>query len=85
MTHFFLVILLTACILLSAFLVCLLVVRSRPRYRHYASPESISTPLGYYSAQQDRRVAHGTPGKRAYQPGDESVDTVKVSTPEGKR
>jgi len=84
-THFLLVILLTVCILLSAFLAGLLIVRSRPRYRHYTSPESISTPLGYYSMQQDRRVAHGTPGKRAYVPGDESVDTVKVSTPEGKR
>jgi len=80
-THFLLVILLTACILLSAFLAGLLVVRSRPRYRHYASPESRSTPLGYYSAQQDRRVAQGVPGKRAYQAGDESVDTVKVEVP----
>ncbi len=78
MTHFLLVILLTVCILLSAFFAGLLVVRSRPRYRHYASPESISTPLGYYSAQQDRRVTQGIPGKRGYQAGDESVDTVKV-------
>jgi len=84
-TQFLLVILLTVCILLSAFCACLLVVRNRPRYRHYASPESRSTPLGYYSAQQDRRVTQGVPGKRAYQAGDESVDTVKVSTPEGKR
>ncbi len=81
MTQFLLVILLTVCILLSAFLVCLLVVRNRPRYRHYDSPESIATPLGYYSAQQDRRVTQGVPGKRTYVPGDESVDTVKVEVP----
>jgi len=77
-THFLLVILLTACILLSAFLVCLLIVRNRPRYRHYASPESISTPLGYYSAQQDRRVAHGVPGRRAYVPQADEYETAKV-------
>ena len=78
MTHFLLVVFLTVCILLSAFLVCLLIVRNRPRYRHYASPESISTPLGYWSMQQDRRVAQSGPGKRTYVPQADEYETAKV-------
>lgn len=74
-------------ILVLLFLIGLLLIVGRRlgRGQYHASPESRSTPLGYWSMEQNRRVTQGTPGQRAYVPGDERAETVKVSTLEGKR
>jgi hypothetical protein len=80
MTDFLAYILITALLLVSLFLVCVVVVACRSRYHdaYVPSPGSRVTPLGYYSAQQHRRVAHGVPGSRSYVPYIEEAETVKV-------
>lgn len=80
MTDFLAYIFITALLLVSLFVVCVVVValRCRSHDAYVPSPESRVTPLGYYSAQQHRRVTQGMPGSRSYVPYIEEAETVKV-------
>jgi len=79
--------LLVALVLVLLFLIGLLLILDRqPRHRtrYYVSPRSRATPLGHmrtvrYDVPLEEGIARAR--ERAYVPGDESADTVKVEVP----